>query len=279
MTLNEGLKALSNDPANLVLTHYTWPSNKYIQMSCPTKKIGNIGGISDGPMTLRVISTINEDGYTENSFSRKNYKDPIFESGWVILDNDTWGKRLLRGIKVNFDLKPENDMGLESLNVNIQEKSTQKFSKLRETQQFISFVKLNCNFEDLYLRRKLDKYIEDIDNAALPKEESALILFEKLFQRHIEFSTEEEFKKVKQEFNRLFPHILGPSNYTVERIKEMAKEYNIKWEDIYSDELEYIPSTTANNILTNRLLQARAHPKKPKTFKEKLKAVLECLFD
>ena len=275
MTLNEGLKALSNDPANLVLTHYTWPSNKYIQMSCPTKKIGNIGGISDGPMTLRVISTINEDGYTENSFSRKNYKDPIFESGWVILDNDTWGKRLLRGIKVNIDLKPE---GLESLNVNLQEKPSQKFSRLQETQQFISFIKLNCLFEDLYQKRKLDSYIEDIDDAALPKEESALILFEKL-QHQIGFSTEEELEMVKQEFNKLFPNLLGPSNYTVERIKTLAKEYNIEWKDLYSNELEYIPSTTANNILANRLIQARAHPKKPKTFKDKLKDLLWWLLD
>ena len=224
MTLNEGLKAISMNPTWLVLTHITWPRNKYLQMSCATKKVGNISGIMDGPMTLKVVSTIDNNGYTEESFSRKNYKGKEYVDGWVILDNDTFVKRLLSKDKngLNLDLNLADDIIVDMVsdnNVKDQikvvlsenaEKRSNKFSEEQDVQTVTKYC------ENLLIPSDfLKSVVENLDNSDFPKY-IKVDLYKEEILKFLDNKIDEETRplfinKVLQKFRETFPGMFGLS--------------------------------------------------------------------
>lgn len=247
MTLNEGLKAISKDPYNLVLSHITWSPSKFIQMSCNTHKSGGIDGISSGPMTLKVISTIEQGRYTEEPLRRKELKDEKYNNGWVIIDNNTLVKRITSGEKDNISLQDKNDIG--HLEVVLKE--------AREEYVFSSdedVLKLKEYCISLgIMRSTIDYYLFNIDNAMLPKENSVTTFLDSLLQytKNKKMPEDKVANKIIEKVNELFPNTIGLDESDIELAKNIELKYKTS---LNIDKLKSLPRKMAKDILNNRIV-------------------------
>lgn len=246
MTLNEGLKSISKDPYNLVLSHITWSPNKFIQMSCNTQTSGNISGISSGPMNVRVISTIEQGRYTEEPLRRKELKDKKYENGWVIIDNNTLVKRIASGVKDNISLLENTDVG--QLEVVLEEaKREYVFSDDRDVKKLRDYC-IEIGVPDSVV----DYYLTSINNSMLPKENCITTFLDSIIQYNKKSvvrvgATNKIIKKV----NELFPDTIGLSETDIELAKKVEQKYKVS---LNIDTLASLPRKMAKDILNNRVV-------------------------
>lgn len=257
MTLNEGLKGLSKDPYSLVLTHTSWPRNRYIQMSCQTKSVGGVGGVMSGPMTLKVISTISDSGYIEDVFSRKNFKAEKYNSGWVLLDSNTLVKRLLgkNKYKTNIDLKGT------SIEVELADDAIEKtttFSHQKDVKEVIDYCK-----DILYsCEKEIDTIVERIDDVYerdLPKEDCVCSLRDEIDIAIKLYVKDQDIKdlfikKVNTKFIETFPNIFGISENAWEFIRNFERDNNV---DLKVWEIMSLPRGIAMQVIRDRMLNVK----------------------
>lgn len=270
MTLNEGLKGLSKDPYSLVLTHTSWPRNRYIQMSCQTKSVGGVGGVMSGPMTLKVISTISDSGYTEEVFSRKNFKAEKYNSGWVILDSTTLVKRLLgkNKYKTNIDLKGTS-IEVE-LTDDIIEKTT-TFSQHKDVKEVIDYCKdilYSCEKEINTIVKKID----DVYERDLPKEDCVCSLRDEIdivIKLYVKDKDIKDLfiKKVNTKFIEIFPNMFGISENTWEFIRKFEHDNKV---DLKVDEVRSLPRGLATQVIRDRMIEVKNTKPKKKRFRLKI---------
>lgn len=270
MTLNEGLKGLSKDPYSLVLTHISWPRNRYIQMSCQTKSVGGVGGVMSGPMTLKVISTIRDSGYTEEVFSRKNFKAEKYNSGWVILDSTTLVKRLLgkNKYKTNIDLKGTS-IEVE-LADDIIEKTT-AFSQHKDVKEVIDYCKdilYSCEKEINTIVKKID----DVYERDLPKEDCVCSLRDEIdivIKLYVKDKDIKDLfiKKVNTKFIEIFPNMFGISENTWEFIRKFEHDNKV---DLKVDEVRSLPRGLATQVIRDRMIEVKNTKPKKKRFRLKI---------
>lgn len=257
MTLNEGLKGLSKDPYSLVLTHTSWPRNRYIQMSCQTKSVGGVGGVMSGPMTLKVISTINDDGYTEEVFSRKNFKAEKYNSGWVLLDSTTLVKRLLgkNKYKTNIDLKGTS-IEVELVDEAIEKATT--FSQQNDVKEVIDYCKgllYSCE-------KEIDTIVERIDGVYerdLPKEDCVCSLRDEIDITIKLYVKDQDIKdlfikKVNTKFIEVFPNMFGISESALDSIRKFERDNNV---DLKVWEIMSLPRGLATQVMRDRILNVK----------------------
>jgi hypothetical protein len=257
MTLNEGLKGLSKDPYSLVLTHTSWPRNRYIQMSCQTKSVGGVGGVMSGPMTLKVISTINDSGYTEDVFSRKNFKAEKYNSGWVLLDSNTLVKRLLgkNKYKTNIDLKGTS-IEIELTDDSIEKTTT--FSQQKDVKEVIEYCKdilHSCEKEiDTIVKR-----IDEVYERDLPKEDCVCSLRDEIDIAIKLYVKDQDIKdlfirKVNTKFIEIFPNMFGISENAWEFIRKFERDNNV---DLNIDEAMLLPRGIAMQVIRDRMFNVK----------------------
>lgn len=263
MTLNEGLKGLSKDPYSLVLTHISWPRNRYVQMSCQTKSVGGVGGVMSGPMTLKVISTISDNGYTEEVFSRKNFKAEKYNSGWVILDSTTLVKRLLgkNKYKTNIDLKGTS-IEVE-LADDIIEKTT-TFSQHKDVKEVIDYCKdilYSCEKEINTIVEKID----DVYERDLPKEDCVCSLRDEIdivIKLYVKDKDIKDLfnKKVNLKFIEIFPSMFGISKSDLDSIRKFEHDNKV---DLKVNEVMLLPRSLATQVIRDRMIEVKnTKPKK-----------------
>jgi len=269
MTLNEGLKGLSKDPYSLVLTHTSWPRNRYIQMSCQTKSVGGVDGVMSGPMTLKVISTISDNGYTEDVFSRKNFKAEKYNSGWVLLDSNTLVKRLLgkNKYKTNIDLKGT------SIEVELTDDFIEKtitFSQQNDVREVIDYCK-----DILYsCEKEIDTIVERIDDVYerdLPKEDCVCSLRDEIdivIKLYVKDQDIKDLfiKKVNTKFIEIFPNMFGISENTWEFIRKFERDNKV---DLNIDEVMFLPRGIAMQVIRDRMLNVKNKKSEENTPKKK----------
>jgi hypothetical protein len=263
MTLNEGLKGLSKDPYSLVLTHTSWPRNRYIQMSCQTKSVGGVGGVMSGPMTLKVISTISDSGYTEDVFSRKNFKAEKYNSGWVLLDSNTLVKRLLgkNKYKTNIDLKGTS-IEIELTDDSIEKTTT--FSQQKDVKEVIEYCKdilHSCEKEiDTIVKR-----IDEVYERDLPKEDCVCSLRDEIDIAIKLYVKDQDIKdlfirKVNTKFIEIFPNMFGISENAWEFIRKFERDNNV---DLKVWDITSLPRGIAMQIIRDRMTEVKnTKPKK-----------------
>ena len=269
MTLNEGLKGLSKDPYSLVLTHTSWPRNRYIQMSCQTKSVGGVDGVMSGPMTLKVISTISDNGYTEDVFSRKNFKAEKYNSGWVLLDSNTLVKRLLgkNKYKTNIDLKGT------SIEVELTDDFIEKtitFSQQNDVREVIDYCK-----DILYsCEKEIDTIVERIDDVYerdLPKEDCVCSLRDEIdivIKLYVKDQDIKDLfiKKVNTKFIEIFPNMFGISENAWEFIRKFERDNKV---DLNIDEVMFLPRGIAMQVIRDRMLNVKNKKSEENTPKKK----------
>ena len=268
MTLNEGLKGLSKDPYSLVLTHTSWPRNRYIQMSCQTKSVGGIGEVMSGPMTLKVISTISDNGYTEEVFSRKNFKAEKYNSGWVLLDSTTLVKRLLgkNKYKTNIDLKGA------SIEVELDEaiEKATTFSQQKDVKEVIDYCK-----DLLYsCEKEIDTIVERIDDVYekdLPKEDCVCSLRDEIDITIKLYVKDQDIKdlfirKVNTKFIEVFPNMFGISENARESVRIFERDNNV---DLKVWEIMSLPRGLATQVMRDRMLNVKNKKSEENTPKKK----------
>lgn len=269
MTLNEGLKGLSKDPYSLVLTHTSWPRNRYIQMSCQTKSVGGVGGVMSGPMTLKVISTIRDSGYTEEVFSRKNFKAEKYNSGWILLDSNTLVKRLLgkNKYKTNIDLKGKS-IEVELADDVIEKTTT--FSQQKDVKEVIDYCK-----DILYsCEKEIDTIVERIDDVYkrdLPKEDCVCSLRDEIDIAIKLYVKDQDIKnlfirKVNTKFTEIFPNMFGISENALEFIRKFEHDNNV---DLKIDEVMLLPRGIAMQVIRDMMLNVKNNKSEENTPKKK----------
>lgn len=269
MTLNEGLKGLSKDPYSLVLTHTSWPRNRYIQMSCQTKSVGGVGGVMSGPMTLKVISTISDNGYTEEVFSRKNFKAEKYNSGWVLLDSTTLVKRLLgkNKYKTNIDLKGAS-IEVELVDEAIEKATT--FSQQKDVKEVIDYCK-----DLLYpCEKEIDTIVEKIDGVYekdLPKEDCVCSLRDEIVIAIKLYVKDQDIKdlfirKVNTKFIEVFRKVFGVSIYALDSIRTFERDNKV---DLKVEEVMSLPRGLATQVMRDRMLNLKNKKSEENTPKKK----------
>lgn len=276
MTLNEGLKGLSKDPYSLVLTHTSWPRNRYIQMSCQTKSVGGVDGVMSGPMTLKVISTISNNGYKEEVFSRKNFKAEKYNYGWVLLDSTTLVKRLLGKNKYKTNI----DLNGTSIEVELADEAIEKattFSQQKDVKEVIDYCK-----DLLYsCEKEIDTIVERIDDVYerdLPKEDCVCSLRDEIGITIKLYVKDQDIKdlfirKVNTKFIEVFPNMFGISENDREYVREFELDNNV---DLKVWEIMSLPRGLATQVMRDRILNVKNKkfeentPKKKRFFRLKI---------